>query len=345
MKIGIITFHDGFNHGAYLQAYATMHFLQQLGHDVVIINYKNKRHYWSEEVKPLLVYRNPIRFIDYFNKRKAFKRDHKRFSLTHYTRKIEQVYKKWYDVIITGSDVVWNYDIFGFDSLYFGGGPARTQIAYAASFGWISEQMNVPEEVRKGIHSFQAISVRDVNSQRMIKHIQDVAPPIVMDPTFLLSWNGLEEIKNECKFEKPYLLVYAYELSECEIKSAKEFAKKNQLICVAVGYRQSWCDRVDMKAGPFEWLTYFKKASFVVTSTYHGTIFSIIYRRPFYVSLNDKNRARVTPLLELTQLQHVVHMPDVNYKIMKRLSFDDHDLQSCVKDSIHFLEENLRAVV
>ena len=68
MQIGILTYHEGLNHGAYLQALAIMRIIEKLGHDVTIINYKNKEHWLQEDVRPWMAYRRPIRFVDRFKK-------------------------------------------------------------------------------------------------------------------------------------------------------------------------------------------------------------------------------------------------------------------------------------
>lgn len=79
-KIGILTFHDGPNHGAFLQAFALMKFIEKQGYDVEVINYKNKQHIWFEEVKPLFdigMIRRPIRFVDFFSKKRSLKKRNK----------------------------------------------------------------------------------------------------------------------------------------------------------------------------------------------------------------------------------------------------------------------------
>ena len=84
MKIGIITFHKDPNHGAFLQAFATMKVVESLGHDARIINYENK-FYKLKNILGILKYRRPVRFLDRFSKSLAFRRDQKQMKLTKYT--------------------------------------------------------------------------------------------------------------------------------------------------------------------------------------------------------------------------------------------------------------------
>ena len=153
MKIGILTFHDGLNHGAFLQAFSTLSFLKKTYNNVFIINYKNKNHFQKEGIFQIFNYRNPFRINDFFKKRKAFKNDQEKMYLTEFTSDIEDVKRLDLDLIIVGSDVVWNTKIFGFDKIYFGGLDNSKQISYAASFGW-SYNQNSNRMIREGILKF-----------------------------------------------------------------------------------------------------------------------------------------------------------------------------------------------
>ena len=303
MKIGILTFHDGLNHGAFLQAYASFNFLQKTNNEVCIINYKNKYHLQKEGIFQIFNYRNPFRIIDFFKKRKAFRIDQKKFLLTKFTTNIEDVISLDLDTVLVGSDVVWNTKIFGFDKIYFGGLDKFKQIAYAASFGW-SNTDDYQSSIIKGISKFSQISVRDNNSKKIIKSLIDFSPKIVVDPTFLCDWKNHEYLTDRVKKYSNYILVYAYNLNKDEINFVKDYAKKNNLKCISIGYRQKWCDENLIDVGPFEWLSFFKNASYVVTSTYHGTIFSIIYKKLFYVSINSKIKSRVLSLFRSANIQY-----------------------------------------
>ena len=302
MKIGILTFHNGLNHGAFLQVFATLNFLRKKYNDVSVINYKNKKHLFNEDIYQIFKYRNPFRIIDFFKKRKAFRIDQKELLLTKFTTNIKDVKSFDLDVVIVGSDVVWNTKIFGFDKIYFGGLDNSKQISYAASFGW-SYNQNSNSMIKEGILKFSKLSVRDDNSKKIIKSLINYSPRIVLDPTFLCDWKNYEYSSSRVKKYNNYILIYAYKLTNEEINFVRDFAKKNNLICVSIGYRQKWCNENLIDVGPFEWLSFFNKASYVVTSTYHGTIFSIIYQKKFYVSINNKIKSRVLSLFKLVNIE------------------------------------------
>ena len=147
MKIGILTFHEGINHGGFFQAFSTYSFLKSEGYDVEIINYKNKTH-WLTEYKAFLVTKNPKRLISNIKKIFAFKKDQKSMNLGPFTKDISRI-KENYDVIVVGSDIVWNYewDFLGKDPVYFGHGlNAKKWVSFAPSFGAVDcEKTSIPD--------------------------------------------------------------------------------------------------------------------------------------------------------------------------------------------------------
>ena len=302
MKVGILTFHEGLNHGAFLQAYATMRVLENLGHEAVIINYKNSKHWWDEDVRPWLAYRRPIRFVDRFKKQAAFHRDQKLFNQTRFTKQPEEVQKLDFDAVVVGSDVVWNYKVFGFDDLFFGNLPAKKKISYAPSFGWVNHGDAHPEGVAEGIRSFDVISVRDENTQKIVESIIGEPPPIVLDPTLIHDFTDDEVVTSRIKQLDRYIMVYAYVADPDVITMVRNYADEHGLKVVSVGYRQFWCDRVFMDVGPMEWLGFYKNASFVVTSTFHGSIFSLKYEKEFIYIKNEKAHNRVVSLADICGL-------------------------------------------
>jgi hypothetical protein len=306
LKVGILTYHDGFNHGAFLQAFSMQKVLESCGHHVCVINYKNKVHARKEGWRQLIKYRRPRRFLDFFEKRTAFHQAHSQFNLSSYTTDPEEVDRLGLDAVVVGSDVVWNYKIFGYDDLYFGGVKATKRIAYAPSFGWIGGDDPGIEETTAGLRRFDHISARDENTQRIAERVTGIQPPKVLDPTFLIDFAPYEQMTERIRRLPPFLLVYAHSITDDHVAQVMAFAKKEGLICLATGYRQPWCDKNCIGVGPFEWLALYRAARFVVTSTFHGTIFSVKYEKPFVVSMNEMAKIRVGSLLKTLQLPNCV---------------------------------------
>ncbi len=303
MQIGILTYHEGLNHGAYLQALAIMRIIEKLGHDVTIINYKNKEHWLQEDVRPWMAYRRPIRFVDRFKKQRAFKEDHKQFNLTPFTKDPIKIHDWIFDIVIVGSDVVWNYKIFGYDPVYFGDFNANKKISYAASSGWVNDGESHPEGMAKGLRSFDAISVRDENTRNIVKDATGKNTPIVLDPTLLYNFSTDEIMTKRISEIRDYLLVYAYITDEDMIKKIKKIAVSRGLKTLSLGYRQFWCDITLMDVGPLEWLSFYRHAAYVATSTFHGTIFALKYEKEFLYIKNEKAKNRVISLMEICGLR------------------------------------------
>lgn len=304
MKIGILTFHDGLNHGAYLQAYCTIQTLKDLGHEAIIINYKNREHWLIEDVRPWLAYRRPIRFLDRWQKQRAFKKDHQVLPLTAYTRNPEEVRQLHFDAVVIGSDVVWDTSIFGFDPLYFGGFNADRRIAYAVSCGKTHDYGKDSSAVGKRLCSFEAVLVRDENTRRLVSSLTRSDPPIVLDPVFLPAEVDFCMTQHEPQLPaKPFLLVYGEQYSEEDAEFIREFASLKRLMVISVGSRNLWADRSILDVGPLSILHFFKAAKFVFSSTFHGCIFAVRCEKNFAVRIHSSIENKVTSLLDKLGLQ------------------------------------------
>lgn len=343
MKIGIITFHKDPNHGAFLQAFATMKVVESLGHDARIINYENK-FYKLKNILGILKYRRPVRFLDRFSKSLAFRRDQKQMKLTKYTTDPNKIKKNRFDCVIIGSDIVWNYLQIGFDDIYFGNVNAKKIISYAPSFGWINYDEKIPHKVQKSFELFNSISVRDDNSQKILEKITGIKYEIVVDPTLLFDFTNYELNTKRSQELNNYILVYAYHIKESVILNINNFAKENNLKTIAIGYRQDWCDLVFMDVGPFEWLNFIKNASYIFTSTFHGAIFSIKYKKEFIVSLTDSNSNKVNYLLyQFGLLNRIISKNNFYALLNEKIDYDkiEDQMRPLINNSKKYLIESI----
>ncbi|WP_319558026.1 polysaccharide pyruvyl transferase family protein [Thiomicrorhabdus sp.] len=339
MKVGILTFHEGINHGAYMQAFSTYQFLLQNGYDAEIINYKNRTHYLFE-LKAFLVKKNPLHILQNIKKIRAFKEDHSSMNLGKMLFDRRKLIGK-YDAIVVGSDIVWNFKsrFLGRDPVYFGKDLEDSKlISYAPSFGNVNSDDAIPDFVSEGLQYFSSISVRDINSSNLVKKVIGVEPKIVLDPTFLIDAKPFEQSTGAER--KPYLLVYAYYLRDGEIKSAIAFARKKGLEIISIGYQNTWADKNVIALGPFEWLSYFHHASFVLTSTFHGTIFSLKYEKNFATSMNDNIKNKTISLIKHLDLaDRFVEGGDVADVFRQEIDYSviNKKLTPLVQDSQEFL--------
>jgi hypothetical protein len=297
MKVGILTFHAGMNHGAYLQAWSSCEFLRQAGVDAAVIDYQNRTHFWQEHRGLLLRY-DPRNLWGNLRKILAFRRARARLPRTPPISTVAQISRLPLDAVVVGSDIVWNFELpwLGRDPIYFGVGLERfRRIAYAASFGPLRPESPLPGPLRAGLEGFQSLSVRDEFSRAYLERELGRTAELVVDPTLLIDRPSREP--RPSSMPSPYLLVYAYALRESEVAEAQAFAHEHGLETVAVGYPQRWCDRSWLSADPFEWVACFQHADAVLTSTFHGSLFALKYGKPFVASSNTSIRDKTVAFL------------------------------------------------
>lgn len=305
MKIGILTFHEGINHGGFFQAFFLQSYVASLGHDVRIINYKNSVH-WRNEYKSFLITKSPMRLLNNIRKIINFRKDQSALNLvpkrlTTNPNNIPGITNE-YDVVIVGSDIVWDfeYSFTGLDSVYFGDGlrPKSKVISYAPSMG--RSKSPIPDNLSKYLKYFSNLSVRDDNSKRYVSSAVKNEVTKVLDPTLLMPVSQLPlkiGLPTEERRDKEYLLVYAFMLPEGWRQKIKSFAAAQGLEILVIGYPQKGLGRNMIHIGPFEWLDYFKKAKYVITSTFHGTIFAILNEKKFLTIPNNAIENKVVSLL------------------------------------------------
>jgi hypothetical protein len=338
MTIGILTFPQEINHGAFFQAYALQNYLVSQGSNVELINYKNKN-YYINEYKIWLFHKNFSLVFHNIRKILKFRIDQKHLNLTKFTTKKSNIDITKYDIIIVGSDIVWDYnnDLIGRDPIFFGEGlDTKKLIAYAASC-CDADINEFPQYVKDGLPRFDFISVRDNNTAELVNKVLRCKPLLVADPVFLYDFS---KIQLKRKHKAPYLLIYAYLLTEKEKNDILLFAGQRGLEVVSLAYNNPWCDKNYIAVGPFEWLSYFRYAEYIVTSTFHGVMFSIVYEKNFAVNGHRHIQNKLSYILKITNLEtrllekeNVISLlqNSINYDMVKKL------LLPLINDSKTFL--------
>ena len=303
MRIGILTFHEIYNPGAYLQVYATMKILEAMGHEAVIIDYTSPSHRFRPWRTLILHPRVLIylwNWIESFGRNRAFADCQRYLNKTPCLITRKQLSLERFDAVLVGSDIVWNYQIprLGQDSVYFGEGLNTDRlIAFAPSCGALDLSQPVPEFVRRGLPRFHAIAVRDTKTADLVERVIERRPEVIADPTVALNINGLPEVH---KYEDDYLLVYTLPgTTDAAIQNAViDFARKKGLKTVAICYRQNWADENHIYANPFEWLGRIRCARYIFTTTFHGTIFALKAGNQFATKYNVHIESKTRRFME-----------------------------------------------
>ena len=318
MNVGIFTFPNSTSYGAVLQMYALYHTVDTLGHHPEVVNYQNAymreqkhtgRKSWLRQTAGRLLHYRLYRGFQQFEKRQMEMYPRQAISDP---RELSGLTNR-YDAVICGSDQVWNPDITGGDLSYFLDFCDETtrRVAYAPSFGLSEFSDEFINRIRGELEKFHALSVREAPGQELVSKLTGREVPLVCDPTLLMDaddWTKLE--KPHPAAEGEYVFYYTILSSGKLWNQCKAFAKARGLKIVAVGgnplkQRRQKDDfiRYAVDIDPEEWLYLLHHARYVFTNSFHGTAFSINYRRDFYVEFSSRTNSRleqITRMLGLT---------------------------------------------
>lgn len=318
MKIGILTFHCAHNYGAVLQCYALQETLKNMGHDVEVIDYRPR--FLVEPYKPFnikwFIRRNIFKVIRRFiHECSIYKIRFKRYKVfnSFINNKLNissRVYKgiipDKYDIYVIGSDQVWNKSLTNGDSIYWGNfriSSNRRKITYAASMEAQDIDANYAQQISKYLDNFNFISVREYNLRDLLNSIYNKKKiNIVLDPTFLAEKKIWTNIMIKPK-RKKYVLIYEFAINENTANIAKKIASEigADVLDINVDLLNKKNNGVIslLDLSPEQFLGYFSEACFIITSTFHGTAFSVIFNKPFYfIKIGNKESQRVNTLLE-----------------------------------------------
>ena len=339
MKIGIVTIYDAYNYGSFLQAFALQEFLINEGHEVYILDFsvslksRIARKYLAKNIK-----RTVLKLHRYF----VYRKDWKLLNIKR-GNKIEQI-----DLMIVGSDEVWNIDNESIEHIkqFYGIDCAAKQIiAYAPSLGYATgtSYKKYPEFVNGIKNNISAFYMRDAFTEEFVKRIIKKETRKVSDPTILL-YDRWEEFMQGYPMQiEKYMIYYSY-LDDTPFKEfIKKFAKENDLKLIVVGFDYLWCDD-QIIVTPRQFLSVLKHAQYVVTSTYHGTVFSTLLKKKIVVIHPS---IKVIDYLEQIGLKKISFL-ESGYDNFSKFLLDDIDydlvwdkLNTLREFSVHCINENL----
>ncbi len=317
-SIGIITIIDNNNCGNRLQNYALQEVLKKYCDDVFTIKNENFLN-WNEKY-----YKGLLRFIN--KKIKSLYRDNKlfrefnkkiSFSDRYITIKKKNISKK-YDYFVAGSDQIWKptrkrlskIDLLGFAE-------PQKRISYAASFGLEKIDSKYYKTLQEELPKFKAISVREDAGAKIIKDatgIENVS--VVLDPTLLVDKNAWQTIEKRPDNYTDKKYVFSYFLGDENIE---------ELVKNIFGEEYSVIDFYKGTYGPAEFLYLINHAEYVLTDSFHGTVFSILFEKNFFVfnrkqsDTNNNMNSRLDTLLGKLSIENRkiddLNQIDVNNKI------------------------------
>ena len=366
MKIAIITILDNTNYGTFLQALATGLTIQKLGYDVEVIRYTRPFMTPEGHSKLFLKEHGLLKWLyrcKLIGMERVWQLRERNFSFIKKYIKVTPEYVGFdsllnnppiADVYLTGSDQVWN-SVYnkGIDrSFYLDFAPAGCKrIAYGASIGMDSIPSKEIEETRLLLEKYAHITVREYEASILLNNL-GISTEVVLDPTLLLKQDDWSRLVKDLHFisSEPYLLVYCVEKKEQRSLIeyyAKRLAKEKNLKIYAISYRDArkefpWADRWFSYATPEEFLSLMSNSEFNVVSSFHGTVFSVIFNKPFITISANRFNSRVNHLLTKINLDYlIVNDKSFNFKKLEGLRYMDVNkrLESLRKQSLMILME------
>lgn len=365
-KCGIVTYHSSHNYGSVLQAYAMVKIMQGFGLDAELIDFRHpvttdmyEWKLWSKNKKLKYNVRDLVlRGILGIGKRReqVFSDFIENVLVKSQRVKDRSEIQDIYDVLVCGSDQIWNPNASGQNDpiYYLDFGTTPCKFSYAASSGSVRFGDSNPERFRHYLSGLKAIGVREQFMQDYIKEKFELSSVVNPDPTFLIKASEWSEI------EKPYdglpddyVLIYTIQHQSETIDFANKVAKLLALPTV-----QIWNDRdiralihkakVDyrlMDVSPQQFLWLFHHASFIVTNTFHGNMFSIIYRKDFIHYAIDRTDNRISTLhkaIGFNKDRMFYKEDDIN-KIKYKTVYDknEENIKRYIREGVDYISSNL----
>ncbi|MBQ8422415.1 MAG: polysaccharide pyruvyl transferase family protein [Bacteroidales bacterium] len=364
MKVGIVTMPLCANYGGTLQNWALQQVLIKLGHEPLTLRFPvdyqgmSSCRYWlkifpyqvvrfiyhkitdGKCVKPLLIgtWRRNVQGMEEFVKRYISTTD----FITDLS--MDDVYKNDLEALVVGSDQIWrpimydaaNYFFFGFAKNH-----DIIRVAYAPSIAldyWpFSKETTI--QLRELVSKFSAVSVREESSVELVRENLHIDAQWVLDPTMLLRKEDYLSLCKELPRNKePFVFAYILDMTEEKQQMAEKMAKEYGCKILYLT-----ADKVKAEDTIEKWLANFRDAVYVVTDSYHGTVFSLIFKKQFYCFYNDKRgNARMDTLKKISgeNNRFINRMidelnPDIEYESIEK------NINRFREDSITFLKKAL----
>lgn len=302
LRVGVLTFHRCINYGSYWQARCLAEGLQARGHQAEILDHDSHRVNqleWTCAFQPVLPTAVPkTDYPLYREKILKFFRVFDSLLLSARFQLDNPAGMDAYDVVVVGSDEVWNlsHPWFGGCSLFYGDGVrAQRLISYAASFGNYDAAWGMDPAWTGKLRNFDKISVRDANSQAIIKNALGFEPELVLDPC--LQFPVRPEERKLDNLQKPYIAVYGHNFSESFAREIRAWADKKELPLISIGYRNDWADEQWLTADPHDFAHFMAQSEAVATNFFHGCVFALRNAKPFACETTPYRRYKLQGLM------------------------------------------------
>ena len=337
MKTLTVTFHHGNNYGALFQMYALHSTIKSLGHDNIVLETRLTS---SKENKALTI-RGILRTlfiracriyrakkVSNLNKYFAdFKNNHVALTIPYTSMEELIATPPIVEALITGSDQVWNMttipSMIPSRFLDFGN-PQAIRFSFAASIENMSYSESQIAYVKEQLKKFKGVSLREQSACRYIESITNIRTTYLLDPVFLLERRDWESLAKKPRLDGPYILCYQV-LSSRKMQIVLNSLKKETgypVVAVCnVPFKWVHSDYTLFDVSPEEFIGLYCNASYVVTTSFHGTALGILFNKPTYSIPRSDSSNRIYDLMQLfglekfiVQDEHTLSMNAIDWK-------------------------------
>ena len=323
-KVGIVTWHYYVNFGSALQTFASYHTLKQMGYLPVVVNYRNRRLYSDSlslksrichSIKSVLT-KIPFVPLNYKYNDDLFRKRYIKETKLFFDEELGKEICSGLDAVVCGSDQIWAPNVYNpfYFAHYLDGSKIR-KVSYAASIGLNDIPDNLVDSYRSHLLDFYAISVREQEGSNLLKQRCNIDSTVVLDPTLLVDVSVYKKMQSRVPgIHRPYLFCYFLNKEHKYREKVEKYAKEHNLEIIGVSDRDSdaiWMKKLsNLGADHFLWLI--NNAETVMTDSYHGSIFSLLFHKNLwiYVRFNEDNpicqNSRIRQLADNFQIGHRV---------------------------------------
>lgn len=373
-KIGIVTItsarSNSFNYGNILQNYALTEYLKGLGLDVETVYYAStvpeftlmKQH----EKKSYSGFWQMLDDAYRVTSRRIFKRTLEKKSerrsalfcdfINKYISYTDEIYTKTsdliklnerYDYFIVGSDQVWNPYYEGANEFYYLGFADRAKrLTYAPSFGVGNIPKEMIDKMRIWIEQIPEVTIREEEGRELLSSVFNVKSTLVVDPVFLLSKDQWQQVAEPAKMKEKYFAVYILGKKTVETKRYIRKLEKRYGIKSIDLYTKD--DPNSLFCGPAEFIGLIADAEFVLTDSFHGAAFALIFEHP--VVIVDRNASNKKSTYRMSgRIENILKLAGVKDRNVQDVIKNKEDLCRSysvkgteLEDLIHFSQNYLK---
>lgn len=326
MKIGIVNFHPSSNYGGMLQYYALQTVLERMGHDVELVNRR-----WGNYIAPrpslrsrLIAGITPPRQANPFDR---FRKKYLHISSLITSKSDLSEYAKTKDAILAGSDQIWNVDCMDLMGGYYlldWVPDSLRRLSYSASFGTDSygfDQKKI-KLTKKLLNRFESISVRENTGVELCNSLFGVKAVQHIDPTLLLKIDDYKSLFLNCtEYRGDYILSYFLDKTVEKKRLVKQLCKQEGIKSIDNNPQTNRLQRI-LKPSVYEqpsiqqWLRNIFEARLVVTDSFHGMVFSLLFNKPFIcIGNNKRGITRFNSLCETFDIEDTI-IPEESLSVL-----------------------------